>query len=395
MKGPELRFRPSPATEGLLRRLAWIGGGAAAVGLCAAWSGTWAMVFLAGYFALQVGLAAAVFIAIQCVTGAGWGVALRRIPEALTALIPAGGLLVLVPLFLCPELHPWRTGGHELHGHFKPFWLSGPFFLARSVGYVLLWTALARGLVAVSRRQDFDASPAHTAGLTMRSAAFLVVFGLSYSLASFDWIMSREPEWSSTMFGVYQFSGLFTAGLAAILVSAILLWRAGVFRGIFLDHHQHDLGKLLFGMASFWFYIWFCQYMLIWYVNNPEETSHYVVRQQGVLGPLFYLNVVLNWAVPFFFLLPREAKRRRKILLNVSLAVLAGHALDLGLAFLPEVQGAFGWLGAAGVAAGAAGLFIGIFRRSLAQANLVPVHDPYLIESLTQASASHGDGSEN
>lgn len=394
MSLPRERFVFSQPALGGLR---WgVGAGMAALlaGLMVDPGSTWTHVFMMGYFLLQVGLGATVLMAILSVTGAGWGTAVRRIPEALAALIPVGGAMVLLALFAWPGLHPWTSEAHAVHGGFKHAWLSRPFFLCRALAYVALWTCLSRAIVAASRRQDIDGALVHTRRFSALSAGFLVAFGLSYSLASFDWVMSREPEWASTMFGVYQFAGLFTAALAAILVAAVRLWRDGPMRGVFSDAHQHDLGKLLFGMTSFWMYIWYCQYMLIWYVNIPEETAHYLVRQEGALHALFWVNVLLNWAIPFLFLLPRAAKSKRKILLNVSIVVLLGHWLDLALALLPPRPGLGGAVCAAGITLGTVALGVLAFGRALGQASLVPARDPYLSESLPGVHGVHGSREE-
>ncbi len=389
MSGLARRFMVPSGPARLAGWLVRAGAAAGAVGLFLAPEAVWTHVLLLGYFGIQLGLAGAVFIALQSVAGAGWSTAFRRVPEALTALVPVGGGMVLAALIFCPDIYPWAADPHALHGAFKHFWLSRPFFLVRAAVYVLAWIVMTRAMVAASRRQDADPSLEHTRRLTLLSAAFLVLFGLTYSLASFDWIMSREPTWVSTMFGVYQFAGLFIGGLSAILLAAGWLWRIGFMRGVYAEKHQHDLGKLLFGMSSFWVYIWFCQYMLIWYVNNPEETSHYITRQHDTLLPLFYINVVLNWGVPFVFLLPLAPKMSLKVLANVSVLVLLGRWLDLFLGLLPPHSGAVGAVSIGVLTAGVLGLYWLVFCRTLAGAALVPMNDPYLVESLPALSVAH------
>src|SRR5262249_18007936 len=159
---------------------------------------------------------------------------------------------------------------------------------------------------------------------------FLVVFAVTFWLASSDWLQSLEPEWVSTIFAVYQFAGLFLAGLAVIILLAACLRWLGPFRHVFTGDHVHDLGQLLFGFSTF------CQYLLIWYVTNPEEAVHFTRRLDGAWRPLFFLNIVLNWVVPFLVLLPRATKRRASVLAAVALVVLAGRWLDLYLAILPS-----------------------------------------------------------
>ncbi len=172
-----------------------------------------------------------------------------------------------------------------------------------------------------------------------RCAATLVLLAISISLAGFDWVMSLEPLWFSTMFGVYQFAGIFLSGLAALVL--LTAWRKrSRTGGADVDQRQlHDLGKLLFGFSCFWMYIWFSQYMLIWYVNIPEESIYFVRRTQGLWWPLMLLNVALNWGIPFFALLPRPAKRSWRVMVRVSTVIIIGHYVDLYLMLLPPVAG--------------------------------------------------------
>jgi hypothetical protein len=373
--------------------LAGAGATAAIAGLVLTPVTTWAHVLLLGTFAVQIGLAGAFLIALQFLTGAGWSVALRRVPEAMTALIPAGGAVVLAAQLLCPELYPWMSPDYHAHGAFKHVWLSKPFFYARTVAYVVIWTALARAMVNASRRQDAERAPGPTRRLTVLSAVFAVVFAVTSTLAAFDWVMSREPEWVSTIFGVYLFAGIFTIGLALVGIIAAWLEREGPWRGVYSEAHRHDLGKLLFGMSSFWMYAWYSQYMLIWYVNFPEETAHYVTRQAGALRPLFWLNVVLNWGVPFLALLPRAWKVNRKVLVNVGVVVLAGHGLDLFLAILPPTLPRWEDIVLpAAMSVGAIAAAWAVIRWALGRAGAVPVGDPCLVESLPHAAPAGAGG---
>lgn len=372
-----------------LRRWIAVFGAAGAValaaGLVAAPSATWGQVLLLGIGGVQFGLAGALLVAIQFLTGSGWSVSLRRAPEAMTVIIPVAGLAVLAAQVFAPELYPWMAADYHAHGAFKHFWLSRGFFLARGAAYVLLWTWLSRSMVAASRRQDADRTEGPTRRLTVLSAAYAVIFGGTYTLAVFDWIMSREPDWVSTVLGAYHFAGLFSAGLAVMVIVSTWLAERGPFRAVYAERHRHDLGKLLFGMCCFWMYLWYSQYMLIWYVNFPEETVHYVVRGKGLLGPLFWLNVALNWAIPFAALMPASAKKSVKILYNVSAVVIAGRWLDLYLGLLPPTRDAVDGLVAVGLAAGALALYGGLIRGALGRAGWIPVGDPYLVESLPAA----------
>jgi hypothetical protein len=362
--------------------LAGVGAVGFVFGLLAAPSSAWAQLLLVGFLGVGFGLAGTLLIALQFVTGAGWSVALRRVAEAMTALLLPAAALVLLALVAAPQLYPWTSGERPPYGPFKDAWLSRPFFLARAVAYVLIWAALARALVRASRRQDADGAVVHTRTMTRLSALFLVVFGVTFWLASYDWLMSREPQWASTVYGLYNFAGLFSGGLAAFIFLVLWLAHLGPFRFVLTEQHRHDLGKLLFAMTTFWAYLWYCQYMLIWYVDNPEETPHYVARLQGALQPLFWANVVLNWVVPFFALMTRSTKRSPKVLAHVCIVVLVGRWLDLDLLILPPGDGLVAVLLPLPLTAGSLALYFLILGRALGRAALIPVRDPYLVESL-------------
>jgi hypothetical protein len=312
-------------------------------------------------------------------------VAIRRVPEALVALIPFGGAALLCVLAAGRSLYPWTDAQHaEGFPPFKQAWLSWLFFLARAAVFVVIWTWLAGWLVANSRCQDRQ----EDVGLTRRnvrlSALFLVVFGVTFWLASTDWLMSLEPHWDSTVFGPYHFAGLFLGGLALVTLLVLALEAAGPLRGLVSAEHFHDLGKLLFAFSIIWMYLWFCQYMLIWYTNLAEEAPYYTGRLQGAWQPLMVANVLLNWAIPFVVLLPRPMKRSRGVLAKICALMLLGRWLDLYVQIGPALADftAMPTPLEAGILAGAVGFGGWLWQRSQAQAPLVPLHDPYLPESL-------------
>jgi hypothetical protein len=350
---------------------------------------TWGNLLLNSFLMLSMGLAGAVFVALLYVSRAGWGVALRRVPEALARLIPYAGAGLLLVLLCGHSVYPW-IDPEDTTGFppFKQVWLSWPFFLLRAGGIIALWTVLTRRLVGNSLRQDMDGSVSWTIRNVRLSALFLVVFGVTFWLATMDWLMSLEPHWASTVFGPYNFAGLFLGGLALVTLLVFALEQAGPLRGIVSKDHYHDLGKLLFAFSIIWMYLWFCQYMLIWYANIPEETVYYIERLQEAWAPLMWLNILLNWVIPFIVLLPRPMKRSRHILPKICIVVLLGRWLDLYLQIGPALPG-FSPLPTpleAGVLAGAIGLGGWLYLRQLAQAPLVPWKDPYLPESLAQGA---------
>ena len=308
--------------------------GLAALALGAAFSveRMWGNLLLATLMLAGLGLGGAFFLAFHGVTGARWSVPLLPAARNLTGTLPltaaAAGVVAVAGLFFYPWAH-----GEAAHGAtfwFKNAWLSPGFFVGRTVAYVVLWTSIARSLVSTR-------SPVGVG----RSALALVVLGLSVSAAGIDWIMSLEPLWFSTMFGAYQFAGIFVSALAALVVLTAWMKRTAAGCADAGENQLHDLGKLLFGFSCFWMYIWFSQYMLIWYVNIPEESVYFIRRMQGLWQPVTLLSIGLNWAIPFFVLLPRPAKRNWRVMVRISLAILAGRWLDLYLMILPPLSGPY------------------------------------------------------
>ena len=322
----------------------------------------WANLMVASYGVLGLGLGGAVWLALFNVTGARWSEVIRPVAERLTLLLPVGVVGVALVLIADPALYPWTKEAGESGSTFQSLWLSRPFFLLRSLIYLALWLGLGFLLVRASRRKD-----------DLRvcvSAVFLVVFAITFWLASVDWIMSLEPKWSSTIFGVYHFAGMILAALGGIIVAAIWFEHRGDLGSPLTNNHLRDLGTLLFSFSSFWAYAWFCQYLLIWYVNNPEETEYFVLRQQDAWQPLFLANVILNWGLPFVVLLFRPAKESPLVLLIVAVIVLLGRWLDLYLMVLPPVVGS-------GPMIADAGLFIA----TMGLAALIVVSRPFQLDA--------------
>jgi hypothetical protein len=386
MNASDFTFEPKGKIVGRLQVLAGVGAATLVAGLFFAPQRIWPNLLLVSYYLLGLALAGMAWIAIQYVSGAHWSTALRRVPEAMSGVLPLGGLGIICILILHPSLYPW-TGGVHVQGDapgFKLMWLSLPFFRIRAVVYLLGWLGFAWAMLRISRQQDSDGDLGHTRRGTALAALFLVFFGVTFWLASFDWIMSLEPEWYSTIFGFYNFAGAFLSGLAVLALLLVWLQAHSPLKSVIRQQHLHDVGKLLFAFSTFWAYLWFSQYMLIWYANLPEETVYYIRRLHGFWQPLFVLNLVLNWVVPFFALLPRMNKQRTGILVRVSIVLLAGRWLDLYLMIMPPFSGGKPQIGIweIGLVAGLVGVFGLGFLAALRRAPLVPVRDPYLAESL-------------
>lgn len=281
-----------------------------------------ASLLIIGFFPLSLSLGAGVFIAIDYLTGARWSAGLRPLAGAMTRCYwPAALALMAALAFGYEEFYGWSRAAGAHVAHSQQVWLAPDFLLARAAAYLAVW-----GWLLGRIRSQASA------------AAFLVVFAVTVTLAGFDWFMALEPGWVSTIFGVYIFAGLFLAALSALAVGTVMTDDAG--KPALNDDQFHSLGKLIFAFSVFWAYIWYCQYMLIWYTNLPEEISYYLRRHSGGWAVLSMTNVGLNWLVPFLALLPQWTKTDRKILPRVGLVVLAGHWLDIYLMTMPRFAGA-------------------------------------------------------
>ena len=346
----------------------------------------WSNLLIVGFYLVTLGLGGGLFMALTYIANSFWNVGFRRVPEALVGLLMPAGLGLLAVLAVRRNQYAWHPhgGGDAGTFWFKEMWSDPSFWLLRAVVYILLWIILSRALVGVSRRQDKSGGVGLSHMNKRLSAIFLIVYAATFSLASFDWLMLLEPMWFSTIWGVYNFAGMVQATLSVIIIFAIMLRKRGPLHSSFTDDHLHDLGKLLLGFSCFWMYIWFSQYMLIWYTNIPEETSYYLHRTQGPWAPLLVVNILLNWVAPFFILLPRPSKRSESVMMKVAVIVLIGRWVDLYIMVFPSTIGAtpaFGIWEVASICLLIAAIGW-LFFRSFAKAAPVPTGDPLLGDSL-------------
>ena len=342
------------------------------------------------YF-VTVALSGVFFLAVTGVLQASWLTPYKRIPEAMTKFLPIGFVLMLVTFFGLHTIYEWTHTDVVMNDPIlreKTAWLNVGGFMFRMVLIFGIWMFLAWKLRSLSGEQDSSSSDELSKRIVKFSAIALILFGLSISVAGFDWIMSIEPHWFSTIFGVYTFAGTFVSGIAFTTIAVVTLKEAGYLEGIVNENHYHDLGKWMFGFSTFWAYIWVSQYLLIWYANIPEETEYYVLRSHHGWNVFFFVNLVINWVLPFFLLMTREAKRTPSRLKLVAGILLVGHFIDLYLMVAPmvfhhhnaHISGygilqVFQWLGFAG-------LFLYVFGTSLAKRNLVSKNDPNLDEGI-------------
>jgi len=363
-----------------------VGGAALIAGLFLDPARAWANLLINNFYYLSLGLGALFFIAIHFLAGSSWWTVLRRIPEAMSSILPVTAVLMFVLIFGMHGLYHWSDHEAVLNDPIlsaKAPYLNVPFFFARMVFIFGIWILFAWLFRKNSRREDSAVDLTPHKSLVRTSALFIPAFALTFAVASMDWIMSLEPHWFSTIFSLYTFSGLFLHGIAVITLFAILLKERGYLKDFLNENHLHDLGKLIFGFSTFWAYIWVSQYMLIWYSNIPEETAYFIVRTDPDWSWLFLLNLALNWLIPFVILMPRAAKRNPAVLKRICVTLLVGHWLDLYLMVMPNTVGKR-WVGPLEilVALGYGALFFYVVGKALSRAPLVPQRDPYLVESL-------------
>ena len=350
----------------------------------------WPNFLISEFYLLNLGLGATFFIATLYVSNAGWASAIRRVPEAVTSILPFAGIGVVILIFGIHTLYEWSHKAAVLQDEIlrgKSAWLNEPFFIGRVFFYFILWIVLSRVIVRNSLQQDEDGSLEHTFKNARYSAIFLVTGTLTFVFASIDLIMSLQPHWYSTIFALITLSGMITSNLAIITILMVILRLSG-FRHLITEDHLRDMSSLLLTFSVFWVYMWVSQHMLIWYSNLPEETTYYIFRHFGGWGSLSFLNVMLNWLIPFLALLPRVSKTSHKILLQVSIVLLLGHWLDLYIMVMPVTLGAepvFG-IWEIGMFVGMMALFFRVVLRRLQAIRLVPVNDPYLVESIPEQS---------
>jgi Ni/Fe-hydrogenase subunit HybB-like protein len=337
---------------------------------------------LANFYFVSLALAGLIFISVHNLGAAGWPVLLRRVPEAMSAYLPLGAAGAAAVALGARFFYPWAAPGAAESLGGKAAYLNVGMYALRAAVIWAFWLYFRHRLVGVSRDQDRTGGADSVRRAAVASAGFLVAYALTFTVASVDWLMSLEPRWVSTLYPWFMFAGMFQGGLAALTILVVLLRRRGLF-GSLNEHHLHDLGKYVFAFSCFWAYLWFCQYLLIWYANLPDETTHFVLRSTPGWKCLFWINPVLNFVLPFALLLPAKRKRRERTLLMGAGVVLVGRIWDLYMLIMPPVIGPRPRLGlaepAAFVAAGA--LFLLAFDRAFAAAAPEPARDPYIDES--------------
>jgi hypothetical protein len=335
--------------SGLAARMSVPGAVLAVVGVGAAWGlairapqthSLFYHAYLVAYaFYLSITLGALFFVMLHHLSRAGWSVTLRRPAEALAGNIGLMGVLAVPLLLEVSDVYGWAQPGvaADAARSAKAAYLSPNAFLIRLVAYFAVWGFLAWYLRSRSIRQDADGDVRLSRAMERVSMPGMIALALTATFAALDLLMSLNPRWSSTIFGVYFFMGSVLAGLVALVLLARWLQANGRLGRAVTVEHYHDLGKLMFAFVFFWGYIAFSQYMLIWYANMPEETQFYMVRQ---IGPWVWVSIALvtvQLLVPFLGLLSRHAKRNLKVLTFWAVWLLAAHLLDLFWIVMPNL----------------------------------------------------------
>ncbi|ATA74708.1 quinol:cytochrome C oxidoreductase [Capnocytophaga sp. H2931] len=348
----------------------------------------WAAVYVAALFFMLISLGVLAFYAINRVAQAGWSPVLFRVMEGITAYLFPGVVIVFTLLVLSGmhfnHLFIWMDEtvvAHDALLQGKQGYLNVPFFLGRAAFYMLGWV----GYRYISRRLSIAEDTATTNRPFVKNfkwaAGFLVFFLVTESMMSWDWIMSVDPHWFSTLFGWYVFASFFVSGITVIAMITIYLKSRG-----FLPHvnssHLHDLTKFMFGLSIFWTYLWFSQFLLLWYSNIPEEVTYYVSRIRDY-KVLFFGMLLLNFILPLLVLVNTDYKRISKLVFAMGIVILVGHYVDFYVMIMPATVGDQWSIGITEISAVLffLGLFIFVVFTALSKYPLLPKGNPFIEES--------------
>jgi hypothetical protein len=382
-------WRRLPAIAGVVG----VGGLAAAFAMKGGHEKQFYFSYLTAYmYVLAIALGGLFFTLVQHAVRAGWSVVVRRIAENVAITLPVMGLLAL-PIFLgAHDLFHWTHADaveHDAMLKWKEPYLNEGRFRIFGVGYVLIWTLVAARFYGWSTSQDTAADPG-TISHKMRwwAPLSLLLFGVTLTFAALDWLMSLDPHWFSTVFGVYYFAGVVVSFHSFLAVTVLLLQRSGQLRGVVTIEHYHDIGKMMFAFSVFWAYIAFSQYMLYWYASIPEETYWFSYRGQGDWLVLSLVLVFGRFVLPFVLFMSRRWKRRASSLGFWAVWMLVVQYLDMYWLVQPvlahehgSTEIHFGVLDLTTLV-GVLGIFLAAFSFMLGRQALIPLKDPRIDESL-------------
>ena len=348
----------------------------------------WSALYVACIFFMLITMGVLAFYAIQQVAQAGWSPVLFRVMQGITAYLPVGSVIFFILLVLCGlhfnHLFVWMDDAvvakdHLLQG--KVGFLNVPFFLIRAVIFLGFWNLYRYFSRKFSLAQDQATDISNHKKNFRISAGFLVFYIVTESIMSWDWIMSIDPHWFSTLFGWYVFASMFVSGITAIALVTIYLKSQGYLEFV-NDSHIHDLGKFMFGISVFWTYLWFSQFMLIWYSNIPEEVTYFITRIEDY-NITFFGMVAMNFVFPLLILMNSDYKRTNYFIIMAGIVIILGHYLDVFNMIMPSAVGDQWFIGIAEIGGFLffLGLFIYTVFTELTKAPLLAKGDPYMGES--------------
>jgi hypothetical protein len=377
------RFRGLSTLLGLIALVALVLCAVGAVVSPAQFSFSWLFAF-AFYFTLCAGCF--FWTIVHHATDAEWSVVVRRQLENIAVLIGLLAIFFIPVFFLRHHLYEWTVipPGKVAVLDEKRGYLNWDFFVGRAVFFLGFFIIASQWLRRLSVRQDKDGNPRFTIRMRQVACASLPAFALCLTFGAFDWLMSLNFRWFSTLFGVYIFAGTAGSSMALLVLVISALRRAGYFKDVITAEHYHIMGKWMFAFTVFWAYIGFGQYMLIWYANLPEETQFFIARNTQGWWWLSMLLVIGRFFGPFAILLLRSIKKHPHQLCYIAAWIVFMQLLDMYLVVLPSLHGTgvhlSVWDFIAPIGMGAALAFV--YLRIVPRTSLFPVRDPRLIESL-------------
>ena len=309
----------------------------------------WAVLLQNAVYWLLIVNASMFFIGVTTLAMGGWQVALRRVPEAISSVVPVLGVIAFLILMAIvwgghDDIYHWvnkETVANDKIIKGKSGFLNPVFFSIFSAITIFLWSFLGNKMRSLSLKSDEDGPMDYETGNKwikkniLWAALFIVFFGLSVgSTIPWLWLMSIDTHWYSTMFSWYTFASSFVAGMSLIALFIVYLKNNGQLEYV-TEEHIHDIGKFMFAFSVFWTYLWFSQYMLIWYANIPEETGYFKIRVQGPYRGIFFLNLILNFACPLLILMKKSSKRNYTLLTFMAILIIFGHWIDFWQMVMP------------------------------------------------------------
>ena len=350
----------------------------------------WSALYVACFFFFMIALGALAFYAVNFAAQAGWSPVLFRVMEAVTAYLVPGGIIMFVLLglsgFHINHLFVWadpEVVAHDKLLQGKASWLNGTWMLIRAAIFLGGWITYRHFAVKFSRAGDTAKENDYSNfKKTFRiSAGFLVFFLYTESMMSWDWIMSFDPHWFSTLFGWYVLAGMMVCAITTIALITIFLKSQGYLE-IVNDSHIHDLAKFMFGFSIFWTYLWFSQFMLIWYANIPEEVTYFMTRIEDFNLPFFGM-LAMNFLFPLLLLMNSDYKRVNWFVVLTGIVILLGHYIDIFVMVMPGTVGKSWFIGIPEIGSMLffLGLFILVVFTALTKAPLVLKNNPFMKES--------------